>query len=109
VMGLTALVSPESIAVATSAIRLDIPVMIAASLACLPIFFKGHRIARWEGFMFVFYYIIYTAYLIVSELQRKSLQEILDSSIRGFILPLTIITIFILVYREAEARLREKK
>ncbi len=109
VMGLTALVSPDAIAVATSAIRLDIPIMIAASLACLPIFFKGHRIARWEGLMFIFYYVIYTVYLILSELQQKSLQEILDSSIRGFILPLTIITIFVLVYREAESRLKEKK
>ena len=34
-------------------------VMIAVALACLPIFATGHRIARWEGALFLGYYAVY--------------------------------------------------
>jgi cation:H+ antiporter len=34
------------------AFRFDIPVKIAAPIACLPIFFTSHTIARWEGGLF---------------------------------------------------------
>ena len=34
--------------VSDAAIALDLPFMVAVSIACLPIFFTGHRIARWR-------------------------------------------------------------
>lgn len=39
VLGLSGLISPDGINVAPSALRFDIPVMIAVAAACLPIFF----------------------------------------------------------------------
>jgi hypothetical protein len=48
-LGLTALIAPGGVQVSQAALRFDIPVMIASALACLPIFYIGHRISRWEG------------------------------------------------------------
>ncbi len=42
VLGVTATVSPNAIPVAASAIRVDLPVMIAVAVACLPIFANGY-------------------------------------------------------------------
>ena len=52
VLGLAALVSPAGVGVAPAALDFDIPVMVAVAVACLPIFFTGHVIARWEGWLF---------------------------------------------------------
>ncbi|MBU0993931.1 MAG: calcium/sodium antiporter [Proteobacteria bacterium] len=65
VLGISAAFSDSGVAVADQALKFDIPVMIAAAVACLPIFFTGHRISRWEGVLFLSYYGIYTAYLIL--------------------------------------------
>ena len=46
VLGLAAIVAPQpqGVAVAPSALKFDIPVMIGVAIACLPIFFIGYRI-----------------------------------------------------------------
>ena len=49
----------------SGAFAFDVPVMVAAAVACLPVFLTGHRIARWEGFLFVGYYGAYVAYLVL--------------------------------------------
>ena len=55
VLGITALFSSGGIEVRSAALALDFPFMIAVSIACLPIFFTGHKIARWEGALFLGY------------------------------------------------------
>lgn len=67
VLGLSASVVPHGVQVSTTALRLDIPIMIGVAVACLPIFFTGHLIARWEGGLFLAYYVAYTIYLILDE------------------------------------------
>lgn len=64
VLGLSSVIGPTGITVSDSALALDIPVMIAVACACLPIFFTGRVISRWEGGVFLFLYIAYTTYLI---------------------------------------------
>jgi len=49
VLGLAALLVPGGVEVAPAALRFDLPVMLAVAVACLPIFFTGHLIARWRG------------------------------------------------------------
>ncbi len=56
-----------------AALGFDMPVMIAVALACLPIFFTGRVIARWEGAVFLAYYVAYTAYLIMALAQHDAL------------------------------------
>ena len=61
ILGITALVQPVTIP--TEAFMFDIPVMIACSLACLPILFTGHRISRLEGTALFTGFVIYTTLL----------------------------------------------
>jgi cation:H+ antiporter len=107
VLGLSSLVSPESINVAASALRFDIPVMIVVALACLPIFFTGRVIARWEGFVFLAYYIIYTVYLILAATQNTALTT-LNAALIWFVLPITIITLLVMTVGSLRDRNKTK-
>ncbi len=49
ILGLCAAVSPAPIEVSAAALSLDVPVMVAAALVCLPVCVTGLRIERWEG------------------------------------------------------------
>lgn len=98
ILGAAGMIAPDGIDVARAALRFDIPVMIAASIACLPIFFTGFRISRWEGALFLAYYGAYTLYLILEAAQHDALPAF--SVVMGFfVLPLTAITLAVLAFR----------
>ncbi|MEX2582047.1 MAG: calcium/sodium antiporter [Gemmatimonadota bacterium] len=98
VLGTASIVAPDGIPVAAAALRFDIPIMIAVAVACLPIFFSGHRIDRWEGLLFVGYYLAYTAYLVLASASHDALT--LFSTVMGlFVIPLTAITLVIVGVR----------
>jgi cation:H+ antiporter len=63
VIGLAAAVAPQGINVSSAALRFDMPLMIAVSLVCLPVFYSGWVIDRLEGLIFLGYYVAYTIYL----------------------------------------------
>ena len=98
VLGLGSIVAPQGINVALEAIRFDIPVMIAVAVVCLPIFFVGHRIARWEGALLLGYYCTYVAYLILHA-TGNGLGRVLDVVMILFVIPLTVVTMLIAVYQ----------
>ena len=66
VTGIAAIVTPSGLDVSPALVRFDIPVMIAVTLACLPIFATGHLITRWEGGLFLAYYLAYVLYLVLA-------------------------------------------
>lgn len=92
VLGLAGIISPDGLVVSNAAIRFDIPIAIAVAFACLPIFASGNRIDRWEGFLFTFYYIAYTIYLILDATNHDRL-PIFSTVMLAFVLPITIITV----------------
>ena len=98
VLGLTALVSPGAVPVATNALDFDFPVMIAVAIACLPIFFNGYRINRWEGAVFVSYYLLYTLYLLMSQTGMGDANLLRDAML-WFVLPLTAVTLLVISIR----------
>lgn len=98
VLGLTALLVPGGVPVAEGVLNFDLPVMIATSMACLPIFFTGHLIARWEGGVFVAYYVAYTAYLIL-EARGHRLLPAFSQAMLWFVLPLTALTLAVIAGR----------
>jgi len=98
ILGLSSVVAADGIRVAPAALRFDIPVMIAVSVACLPIFFTGYRIARWEGFLFLAYYAGYTLYLILDAAQHDTLPEF-NAMMGLFVIPLTLVTLAVLAVR----------
>ena len=103
VLGLTAVVAPGGVPVSAAALSFDLPVMIAVAVACLPVFFTGHLIARWEGILFLAYYVIYTAYLILSALQHGALPTFTAAMV-WFVLPLTALTLGVGVVRAVRER-----
>lgn len=98
VLGLASLVSPSAIPVAANALAFDFPVMIAVAVACLPIFFSGYRINRWEGLLFLAYYLAYTAYLVLSSTGRP-FAEVFGDALIGYALPLTAVTLIVIAGR----------
>ena len=66
ILGATLMVSPGGIAVEPALIYVDIPVMTAVALVCIPVFMSGARISRLEGGVFVAAYIAYFMYLIIA-------------------------------------------
>ncbi len=98
VLGATALVAPDGIPVSRSALHFDIPVMVATAVACLPIFFSGHLIARWEGALFLGYYAAYSAYLLMDNTGHAALDEF-NHVMLWFVIPLTVVTLAVVVSR----------
>jgi cation:H+ antiporter len=98
ILGISSLVATDGIPAAPAALRFDIPVMIAVSVACLPIFFTGYRIARWEGLLFLAYYAAYTVYLILDAAQHNALSEF-SAMMKLFVIPLTLVTLGVLAVR----------
>ncbi len=94
VLGFSSMIAPGGIPVAPDALALDIPVMIAVAVACLPIFFTEHRIDRWEGFVFFGYYLAYTTYLILHATHPQR-GHTFGLIMLLFVVPLTAITLTI--------------
>jgi len=92
VLGLTGIVAPASLAVAPSILTFDMWVMLSVAVACLPVFFSGREIARWEGGVFLGYYCAYTAYLILMS-QEHSALPMLSNVMLLFVVPITVVTI----------------
>lgn len=103
IVGLSSIIAPNGIAVAPSMLRFDLPVAIATCVACLPIFFTGHRIARWEGAVFLGYYAAYTGYLVLTA-QRHDALPVFSAVMLWFVIPLTVVTLGVITWRAAQRR-----
>ena len=103
VLGFSCAVNPDGCIIPASVQNFDIPVMIAVSICCLPIFFSGNRINRAEGFFFMLCYIAYTVYLIMSASHHEKLSQ-LSSTMLYFVIPISLSGILISVYREVKSR-----
>lgn len=75
-----------------SALHFDLWVMSAVALACVPVFMTGREIARWEGAVFLAYYLAYLTYLVLAAQKHDALQAF-SSAMLSFVLPLTVITL----------------
>lgn len=103
IIGLTAIVLPDGITVQSGVIGFDLPIMIATAVMCLPIFFTGNVISRWEGVLFFGYYIAFTLYLILTATEHHLL-PLFNATMGWFVLPVTIITGIIIVVKEFRNR-----
>ena len=92
VLGLPALISPGGIPVSGAAVALDIPVMLAAAVALLPIAFTGFAVARWEGALFVALYAAYTGYVVLAATEHDALEGF-TWTMAWFVLPLVALTL----------------
>lgn len=95
VLGTAGILAPSGVEVSASAVNLNIPIMIAVALACLPIFFTDYLISRWEGIFFWLYYIVYTIFLFLKSTEQESL-PIFNAVMLWFVIPISAVTLIIL-------------
>ncbi|KAB2921533.1 MAG: calcium/sodium antiporter [Dechloromonas sp.] len=93
-LGVAGILADGGIAVSEAARNFDLWVMLAVAFACLPIVITGREIARWEGGVFIAYYVAYTAYLVLAATQHASLSTF-SGVMLGYVLPLTVITLIV--------------
>lgn len=106
ILGVSSLVSVNGLMVSPSIVSFDMPVMIAVAVGCLPVFFNGHRIARWEGAVFLGYYIAYTSYLVLNATRHDAL-PLFSAVMWWFVLPLTVLTLSVVTLRAIRDGRRE--
>lgn len=92
VLGLPAILFAEGIPLPDAAIALDLPLMLAAALALLPIAFTGFIIARWEGSLFVTLYVAYLLYVVLASTEHDAASGF-TTIMLWFVLPLVAITL----------------
>lgn len=99
VLGAAGLAAPDGVPVIPAALTFDLPVMIAVALACLPIFFTGYVISRWEGALFLAYYVAYTSFLVLDATKHGALPRFTEAMVY-FVLPLTAVSLLMLAWHE---------
>jgi cation:H+ antiporter len=99
ILGLCAVVAPGGLPVAQSILRFDLVVMIAVAAVCLPLFFTGRRIDRWEAALFLAAYVAYTAYLVLDSGDHAALPAY-SFVLAAFVLPPVAVTIGVVTARE---------
>jgi cation:H+ antiporter len=96
VIGIASLVSP--IRVSDGALGFDLPFMLAVAVACLPMFVNGFELKRWEGGLFVAYYVAYLVWLGLGAAEH-GLEPTFSVAMLGFVVPLTVITLVIVGFK----------
>lgn len=99
VLGAGGIAAPEAIPIPPGVLTFDLPVMLAVSVACLPIFFTGWSISRREGVVFLLYYAAYLAYLIAHSADHPA-EEIIRTGVVFYAAPLTVLTLGLVSLRE---------
>lgn len=102
VLGVTAAISPNALEVPDGALSLDLPVMIAVAIACLPMFANGYALLRWEGALFLAFYGGYLGWLVIDAADHP-FKEGYAIGVLGFMLPLSVITLGVIAARQRRA------
>jgi len=105
VLGVSGLFIPGAIPVKEVLVNFDLLVLIAASILCIPIFYTGYKIVRWEGLMFLFFYFSYLFYLFLSSTDHDFL-SIFTGIMVYLVFPVTILAILLITFLEWKNRFR---
>jgi cation:H+ antiporter len=103
VLGIGALIAPGGIAVHPDVLTLDLPIMIATVLFCIPLFFTGCRITRLEGGVMVGYFVAYTAYLAMGATDADFARSF-EVAMIGFVMPITVLAVVFSVVQTIKRR-----
>ncbi|MDE3724649.1 calcium/sodium antiporter [Nocardiopsis sp. N85] len=103
VLGLTALIAPEGIAVAPAALRFDLPIMVAVALVLLPVTLTRLTVTRWEGALLVGFYAAYISYLVLEATEHAVLRPY-SAAMLWFVIPLTALWLSAVMVHELSTR-----
>ena len=98
VLGAVGALGPGPLEISDDALALDLPILVAAAVACLPLVAWDHTLDRWEGVLFLGYYAAYLTFLTLDATGHRA-EEAFGLIMGGFVMPLTLITAGVLVAR----------
>lgn len=99
VLGAAGVVVSQGLPVSQASLEFDFLVMLAASIACLPIFFTGFRIDRWEGALFMLFYVAFVVHVVLSATSSAWLPDF-QHAMLYYMAPLTVVTLLVIGVRE---------
>ncbi len=99
VLGLSAIVADGGIPAAQAAVDFDIPIMTGIAIILAPIIFTRREVSRWEGALFIVYYIGYTTYLVLDANDHGGAGAFRAAMLLG-VVPLTALAVVGLAARE---------
>jgi len=105
VLGLPALFTSGGIPVASAAIAVDIPLLLAAAVVVAPIAFTGFTVQRWEGALLVGLYLAYVAYVVLDATGHQA-QSGFTWTMTFFVFPLLVLTLATTVGYSLRRRIR---
>ncbi len=108
VLGMGAVLAPRGIPVSRAVLTLDLPIMIAAAVACLPLFFTGLRIGRLGGAVLLAYYAAYLGFVVMRASGSSPAQAFMQGLLT-FVIPLTTLGVGIGVLVHPSARRRPSR
>lgn len=103
VLGAVGLFAPDGIGVSSDAVALDLPVMLAAAIACLPFLAADHVLSRWEGLVFLAYYAAYIAFLALDATDHDAKDDF-ALFFGVIVVPLTVLTVLTIAVRQFRQR-----
>jgi cation:H+ antiporter len=107
VLGFASLITPGGISIPEAASNFDFVLMTGVAVLLLPVVYTGMAVARWEGVMFLLYYVAYTVYLLLASAEHDALQPF-STAMTLFVIPLTAMLLVILVIAERTRRRSQK-
>ncbi|OBF32919.1 sodium:calcium antiporter [Mycobacterium sp. ACS1612] len=67
ILGVTSLVPAHGLTLPPEMVRIDIPIMVAVAIVCVPIFVSGRRVSRFEGGAMVCAYAAFLVFLLLTQ------------------------------------------
>lgn len=92
VMGTAAWMSSSGVPISETVLLVDYPIQLGVMLVCFPIFLSDLKVVRWEGMMFLLYYAMYIAYLILEASGSLYLETLKAAFVFG-VIPLTLLIV----------------
>lgn len=105
VLGVSGLFIPGGIPVQDVLLSFDMIVLIIASIACIPLFYTGHVVSRWEGGTLLAFYLAYVCYLYLSATAHELL-GVFGYVMIYLVLPVSLVIILVVVFLEWKKRFR---
>lgn len=103
ILGVSALFARGGLEVARPVIDFDLPFCLAAAVACLPIFWTGHRMERSEGALFLLAYAVYLVDLVLAAMGYSE-AEIARDTLYFVVAPLVALSILLSLVRTSRGR-----
>ena len=94
VLGATGLIAPNGVPVSDASLRLDLPVMLAATFVLAPIFWNRFEIRRWEGMVLVSFYAVFVTYLVLDTSDHDAASVVGPAAL--IVTPLVLLTFIVL-------------